>query len=317
MPHILIAGELHPAGIELLETRNDCSLDYIRETSVKKFLPFLKKADALIIRTQPLTHDNIKDCEKLKVVSRHGVGFDQIDLQALRKRNIPLTIVGDVNSNSVSEHTLMLILAVFKRILFAEEAVRNLDWNYRDKYEAIELSGKNLLIVGYGRIGQRVAELALGFGMNIRVFDPFISRQIVSTEVVYHDCLEDAISDADCISLHLPQLNTPILSKEVARYFKRGVIIINTSRGGLIEPKILIEGIDSGLIGGLGLDVFEEEPPEKKMVFANYKQVIVTPHQAGLSAEAAKRMSLKSVQNVLDFFDGKLDQSLVVNGVVI
>ena len=111
-------------------------------------------------------------------MSRHGVRFDSVDIQALKERNIPLTIVGDVNSSAVSEHTMMLIMAVFKRILVADQAVRTFNWSYRDKYEPVELFGKNLLIVGYGRVGQKVAQLAEAFGMNINIYDPYILAKI-------------------------------------------------------------------------------------------------------------------------------------------
>ena len=146
MPNVLIAGELHPAGINFLKELNNYTFDYIKEVSDENFLPYLENADALLLRTQNFRKEEIEECKKLKIVSRHGVGFDSIDAIALKERNIPLAIVGDVNSTSVSEHTLMLILAVFKRVLLADEAVRESNWQYRDKYEPSELFSKNLLI---------------------------------------------------------------------------------------------------------------------------------------------------------------------------
>ena len=113
MPNILIAGELHPSGLEIIKQNPKYSIDYLKEVSNENFLPYLKNADALIIRTQTLKN-HIEKAKKLKIVSRHGVGYDNVDYQELKKRNIPLTIVGDVNSTSVSEHTMMLIASVFK-----------------------------------------------------------------------------------------------------------------------------------------------------------------------------------------------------------
>ena len=315
MPNILIAGELHPAGIDFLKKRSNYTFDYIKEVSDENFLPYLENADALLLRTQRFRKEDIEQTNNLKIVSRHGVGFDSIDMKALRKKNIPLTIVGDVNSTSVSEHTIMLILAVFKRVLLADEAVRKSNWKYRDNYEPTELFAKNLLIIGFGRIGQTVANLAKVFGMNISVYDPYISTKSVSKEVRYWDSLEEAISEADCISLNLPKVESPVISQETAKYLKPGVVLINTARGGLIDLDVLKKGIQSGLIAGAGLDVFDDEPPDQNMILKDYKQVILTPHQAGLSRESARRMSMKSVQNILDFFDGKLDKELIVNGV--
>ena len=315
MPNILIAGELHPAGIDLIKKRSTYTFDYIKEVSDENFLPYLDNADALLLRTQQFRKEEIAESSNLKMVSRHGVGFDSVDVKALKARNIPLAIVGDVNSTSVSEHTMMLILAVFKRVLLADEAVRKSNWNYRDNYEPLEIFAKNLLIIGFGRIGQNVANLAKVFGMNISVYDPYISKKSVSKEVRYWDSLEGAISQADCISLNLPKLESPVISQDIVKHLKPGVVIINTARGGLIDLNVLTKGIESGLIAGAGLDVFDDEPPDQNMTLKDYKQVILTPHQAGLSMESAKRMSMKSVQNILDFFEGKLDPNLIVNGV--
>lgn len=316
MPNILIAGELHTVGIDFLETLSDYTFDYVKKVSNESFLPYLENADALVLRTQQFNSENIQKSKNLKIVSRHGVGFDSVDIQALKKRNIPLTIVGDVNSSSVSEHTMMLIMAVFKRILVADQAVRTFNWNYRDKYEPAELFGKNLLIVGYGRIGQKVAQLAEAFGMNISIYDPYILAK-VPKEYKYFSRLEEAFGVSDCISLNLPKVEKPIISQETAKYLKPGVVIINTARGGLIDLNTLKEGLQSGVIAGAGLDVFDSEPPDQKMILKDFRQVILTPHQAGLSAESAKRMSLKSVQNIIDFFNGNLDSNLVVNGVTL
>ena len=315
MPNILIAGELHPAGIDLLKKLNNYTFDYIKEVSDDNFLPYLENADALLLRTQRLRRKDIEKSNNLQIVSRHGVGFDSIDVTALRERNIPLTVVGDVNSTSVSEHTMMLILAVFKRVLLADEAVRKSNWKYRDNYEPSELFAKNLLIIGYGRIGQNVASLAKGFGMKISVYDPYIPTKAVSKGIRFWDSLNEGISQADCISLNLPKVESPVISQEIEKYLKPGVILINTARGGLIDLKVLVKGIESGLIAGAGLDVFDDEPPDQNMMLKNHKQVILTPHQAGLSKESARRMSMKSIQNILDYFCGELDHSLIVNGV--
>ena len=172
MPNILIAGELHPSGLEIIKQNPKYSIDYLKEVSNENFLPYLKNADALIIRTQTLKKNHIEKAKRLKIVSRHGVGYDNVDYQELKKRNIPLTIVGDVNSTSVSEHTMMLIISVFKKIILADFSTRNSLWNYRNNYEPRELYGKNLLIIGFGRIGKKLGKLAKAFGMNIHVYDP-------------------------------------------------------------------------------------------------------------------------------------------------
>ena len=317
MPNILIAGELHPSGLQIINQKSKYSIDYLKEVSNENFLPYLKNADAIIIRTQTLKKNHIEKAKKLKIVSRHGVGYDNIDYQELKKRNIPLTIVGDINSTSVSEHTMMLIISVFKKIILADFSTRNSLWNYRNNYEPRELYDKNLLIIGFGRIGKKLGKLAKAFGMNILVYDPFIEKKFNEYKIRYFQNLKTALSSADCISLNLPKVDKPIITKENSQYLKHGVIIINTARGALIEEKVLLDGIQKGRISGVGLDVFDNEPIEKNHFLFKYKQVIFTPHQAGLSQEAAERMSIKSIKNILDYYDGSLDASLIVNGVKI
>ena len=315
MLNILIAGELHPAGLKIINQNSKYSVDYLKEVSNKNFLPYLKNADAMIVRTQTLNKNHIEKAMKLKIVSRHGVGYDNIDHYELKKRKIPLTIVGDVNSTSVSEHTMMLIVSVFKKIILADFSTRNSFWDYRNNYEPRELYSKNLLIVGFGRIGKKLGRLANAFGMNIFVYDPYIDNNFEEYEIQYFQDLKTAFQSADCISLNLPKVEKPIITRENSKYLKHGVIIVNTARGGLIEDNVLLDGIQKGTIAGVGLDVFDNEPLEKNHSLFKYKQVVFTPHQAGLSQESAERMSIKSIQNILDYFDGTLDESLVVNGV--
>ena len=222
-----------------------------------------------------------------------------------------------MNSTSVSEHTMMLIISVFKKIILADFSTRNSLWNYRNNYEPRELYGKNLLIIGFGRIGKKLGKLAKAFGMNIHVYDPYIENKFDEYEIRHFQNLTTALCNADCISLNLPKVDKPIITKENSQYLKHGVVIINTARGELIEEKVLQDGIQKGLISGVGLDVFDSEPVEKNHFLFKYKQVIFTPHQAGLSQEAAQRMSIKSINNILDYYDGSLDSSLIVNGVKI
>ena len=166
MPHLLIAGKLHPAGIAHLSTveARGWSYTHVQSVDQNEMLAELPNADALIIRTQPLTAEIIASAPKLKFVSRHGVGYDVIDTEALSTRGIPLAIVGDVNSISAAEQAVTLMLAAAKRVNRGDQAVRSTaNWEWRNALEAIEVSGKNLFLVGFGRIGQRVAQMMPGF----------------------------------------------------------------------------------------------------------------------------------------------------------
>ncbi|WP_275593029.1 NAD(P)-dependent oxidoreductase [Rhizobium sp. C104] len=178
MPHILIAGKLHPSGMALLKSAPGVTFDYVEEVSEQSYHPFISKADALVLRTQPLSASTVANADRLKIVSRHGVGYDAVHLASLNERGIALAVVGDVNSVSVAEHAMMLILSAAKRVLRGDRAVRNpSEWGWRNRLEAEEISGKRLLIIGFGRIGRHLSRMAAGFGMEIRAFDPYLQAQ--------------------------------------------------------------------------------------------------------------------------------------------
>lgn len=314
MPHLLIAGKVHPAGLALLEDREGVSFDYVEEVSETSFAPLIGRADALVIRTQPLSSATIAEAVKLKIVSRHGVGFDSVDVAALNQRKIPLCVVGDVNSLSVAEHAMALILASAKRLIRADRAVRAGAWNWRNALEAGEISGKNLLVIGYGRSGRRLARMADGFGMHIRAFDPFLFKQGWPDGAAAPIAdLSEGLSWADVISVHAPKAGRPILGAEQFARLKRGVIIVNTARGGIVDEIALASALENGQVCAAGIDVFDDEPPMKDHPLLAFDQVVLTPHIAGLTQQAGERMAVASVQNVLDFFAGRLDPGLIVN----
>ena len=314
MPHLLIAGKLHPAGLALLEGCDGFTYDYVEEVSEPSYAPLIGKADAMVIRTQPLSSTTIAEASRLKIVSRHGVGYDSVDVATLNKRRIPLCVVGDVNSLSVAEHAIMLILASAKRLVRADRAVREGPWGWRNALEAGEISDKNLLIIGYGRSGRHLARMAQGFGMETRAFDPFLLEQgWPDGPAKPVASLADGLAWADVISVHVPKAGRPILGAGEFARMKPGVIIVNTARGGIVDESALEAALAEGQVGAAGLDVFDDEPPGKDHPLLAFDQVLLTPHIAGLTQQAAERMAVSSVQNVFDFFAGRLDSDLIVN----
>ena len=314
MAHLLIAGKLHPAGLDLLKGVEGVSYDYVEEVSEPSYAPLIEKADALVIRTQPLSAATIANARKLKIVSRHGVGYDSVDVAALNNRRIPLCIVGDVNSLSVAEHAILLILACSKYLIRADRAVRTGPWEWRNRLEAGEISGKRLLIVGYGRSGRHLARMAQGFGMDIRAFDPFLAEQGWPEGLVAPVAtLADGLAWADVISVNVPKAGRPILGAAEFACVKPGAILVNTARGGIVDEAALTVALADGRVAAAGLDVFDAEPPAKNHPLLAFSQVVLTPHIAGLTQQAAERMAISSIQNVLDFFAGRLDPDLIVN----
>ncbi|WGV14997.1 hydroxyacid dehydrogenase [Fuscovulum ytuae] len=314
MPHILIAGKLHPSGLALLEASPGVTFTHVEEISEASYQAHLDKADGMVIRTQPMTAASVAKASRLKIVSRHGVGYDAVDVSALNARGIPLCIVGDVNSVSVAEHAMMQILACAKQLIRSDRAVRQGPWGWRNKLEQGEVSGKTLLIIGYGRIGRHLATMAAAFGMKIIAHDPYLAAKgWPEGQVACAGDLGTALAVADFVSVHIPKADRPIIGAAEITAMKRGAIIVNTARGGVVEETALADALRSGQIAAAALDVFDAEPPAADHPLLAFDQVILTPHTAGLTAEAAARMAVSSVQNVLDFFAGQLDPALIVN----
>jgi D-3-phosphoglycerate dehydrogenase / 2-oxoglutarate reductase len=314
MPHVLIAGRLHSSGRALLSGTAGVTYDYVEDVAEQSYAPLIGKADSLVIRTQPLSAETVARAERLKIVSRHGVGYDAVDLNALNARRIPLCVVGDVNSTSVAEHAMMLILGCVKFLVRADRSVRDGLWDWRNKLEAGEVGGKTLLILGYGRTGRHLARMAAGFGMEIAAYDPFLAEaNWPAGPAAPVASLADGLAWADVISVNMPKAGRPMLGSEEFARVKRGVVVVNTARGGIADEMALAEALADGRVVAAGLDVFDAEPPTTGHPLLRFDQVLLTPHIAGLTRQAAERMSVASVQNVLDFFTGRIDPGLIVN----
>lgn len=312
---VLVAGKVHDAGIALLRQRPDVVVDMVDAVTTEAYRPFLHNCDGILIRTQPMTAAEIAAAPKLKIVSRHGVGFDAVDVSALNTRKIPLAIVGDVNSRAVAEHTLMLMLTAARRVVAHHMASTTGNWNERNRFDSVELDGKSLLVLGFGRIGRRVAELAKAFGMRVQAYDPFVSeKQMADAGVMWAENLTSDLSSADFISVHMPggQNGAIIGAVELAK-MKPSAIVVNAARGGVIDELALDAALRQRKLRAAGLDVLTTEPPSADHPLLTNPYVTISPHNAGLTEECAMRMSLSAAQNILDALDGKLDRKLIVN----
>lgn len=313
MPHLLIAGKLHPSGLALLRQGPNVTFDYVEDISEGSYQAHLPKADAVVIRTQPMGAASIAKAPGLKIVSRHGVGYDAVDVGALNARGIPLCIVGDVNSAGVAEHAMMLILAASHRLIAADRATRTGDWSWRNGLQTHEVAGKRLLIVGFGRIGRHLAGMAKAFGMEVHAYDPFIPEGEWPDLATRAGDLGQALTNADAVSLHLPRADSAILGAAELSAMKPTAVVVNTARGGLVDEVALADALRANRLGGAGIEVFSAEPPGINHPLFGLDQAVLTPHNAALTVECAERMAIASVQNVLDFFAGHLDLTLIVN----
>ena len=314
-PHLLVAGNIHEAGLRLLENQNDVTYDYVANLTYDSYAALMPKADGLVVRTQPVRAETIASAPRLKIVSRHGVGYDAVDVAALNVRKIPLAIVGDVNSRAVAEHAMMMLLSLSKKARIYDHAVRNGDWDQRNRFDSLEVFEKTLLIVGLGRIGRHLLGMARGFGMTILAYDPGLSSDAIKesgAEPV--STLHEGLSRADLVSLHAPKTgNRPLIGQAELAAMKSTAILVNTARGGLIDEEALVEALEAKRLLGAGLDVFEEEPLSASSALLFRDDVLLTPHTASLTTESAIRMAVTSIQNALDCFTGKLNPALVVN----
>ena len=315
MPHVLVAGKIHEAGVARLRAAPGVTFDLVDAVSTASYAPLVDKADAILIRTQPMPADVIQKAGRLKIVSRHGVGYDAVDVEALNRRHIPLAIVGDVNSRPVAEHTMMMILSFAKRTAAYDAATRNGVWSYRNSYEATELAGKTLLLIGFGRIGRIVARMAAAFEMVVQAHDPYKSEaEILKGGAEPAPDLAVALATADYISVHAPLAGgSALLGRAELDKLKPTAVVINTARGSLIDERVLAEALETGRIPGAALDVFVDEPPPTDHPLLRSARTVLSPHSAGLTEECAARMSTASVQNILDFFANRIDPSVVVN----
>jgi len=316
MPKVVITDGIQPAGLDVLAQRSDIEIDYCRDrTSDAELIDRVVNADAILVGATPITDSIIDAAKVLKVVSRRGVGYDKIDLAALRRRKIPLTIVGSANASTVAEHTLFFMLALAKQAIAYDRATRTGNWRFRESLLAMDLLGKTLLLVGFGRIGRAVSVRAAAFGMRVMVYDPLIP------EAAFGEFPVEPIKDllpglaiCDFLSVHVPLKpeTTGLIGAKAFAVMKPTAFVISTARGGVIDEDELVNALRMGLIRGAGLDVFKEEPLSPDHPLASLDNVMLSPHTAALTVECAQRMDAVAAQNCLDAIDGKLDSALVV-----
>ena len=313
---ILIIQPIHKAGIDLLENHPNFEFEVIENIDSENIVSKISECDALSIRTAKLSGELINKSNKLKIISRHGVGYDNIDIESSKKKNITLTITATANAVAVSEHVMFMLLNISKRKDMYDSSVKSGRFSDRNKLpKTIELWNKNILIAGFGRIGQCLIKRCKGFEMNVFVYDPFVSKEIIEKfggQKVEN--LTDAIKEMDAISLHVP-LNKDtegLINYELLKTMKKNCIIINAARGGIINEIDLNKALNENLIFGAGLDVFKIEPPEENNPLLKNNKVFLSPHTAAFTEECMIRMGKETIQNIIDFFDKRLDKSKIV-----
>jgi len=316
MKKIAIIEQIHKDGLDVLEKNSGFHYELITDVSEENLIEKLPEFDGCTLRVSKLNKNILKNCPKLKVISRHGVGYDNVDLDYVKNNNITLLITATANAVAVAEHVIYMMLSISKSINRYDQEVRS---GYFKKnastIETLELFKKEILIVGFGRIGKSLIKRCLGFEMKVNIFDPFVSKEIISqfggNKI---DNFDEGLKKCDYLSLHIPltEKTKNMINISKLKIMKKNSIIINTSRGGIINELDLNKALNENIIFGAGLDVFEKEPINIDNPILKNKKVLLSPHSATFTNECKSRMSIETTKNIIDFFENKLDKSMIV-----
>ena len=317
---VVVAFPLHADALALLDRRSDIDYVALGRARADEIDARLADADGIVLGVTPFGAEVIGRAARMRIVSRFGVGYDNVDVAALTARGIPLTIVGEANSTSVAEQTFALMLAAARRTRVCDAHVRGGGWRDGVTEGQIELAGRTVLVVGFGRIGRRVARRCAAFEMRVVVADPYVERELIEAEG--HDYVADlraALGDADIVSLHMPAHGDGHAEFGNAEFagMKPGALFVNTARGTLVDEAALAAALTDGRVRAAGLDVLRDEPPAPDNPLLGFDNVVLSPHCASATAESFRRMSMAAVQNLLDAFDGCLAPEMVVNAAVL
>jgi len=274
-----------------------------RPLSEDELIPLLSGCKGYIAGLDSVTRKVIENAPDLKVISRYGVGIDKVDIRAAKERGIIVCNTPGTNSNAAADLTFGLLLSVARKLTLLDRTTKEGQWL---RSTGFELCGKTLGIIGLGSVGKAVAKRASGFSMKILASDYFYDQEYADTNGITVVPFNQLVREADIITLHLPLYDKTmnIISADVMKSMKKGAVIINTARGGLLDEDAAFELLKSGHLGGLGLDVYDIEPPGSLPIFT-LANVVVTPHTGAHTNEAIAAMADLSVKNLIDVLSGR------------
>ncbi|MBX9700318.1 MAG: hydroxyacid dehydrogenase [Acetobacteraceae bacterium] len=316
MPHVVCLRPVHPEALEKLRAAPGVTveiLDPVNEETIARAVP---KADAVIVRATRIDRAFLAHAPNLRIVARHGVGYDAVDVPALTERGIPLTVTPDANAASVAEHAMMLMLNIARGTFAYDRKTRTGEWSNPPVPNTFDLGGKTVLVVGFGRIGGRVARLCQAFGMTVLVHDPFIPQNTIKgAGFIPVKVLAEGLGRADIVTTHVPSSDATrgMVNGEWLASMRKGAVYVNTARGTLVNEEALAGALTSGHLAAAGLDVFWEEPIRADNPLLKAPNVVMTPHSAAASEQGLYRMAMSCADSILACFDGRLDEDVVIN----
>jgi D-3-phosphoglycerate dehydrogenase len=318
MYKIGIIDTMKDKGIELLMNYKDFDCEIVTDLSRENLLLKMPKFDGITLRRGKIDREILNKCDNLKVIARHGVGYDSVDTKCLKEKEIVLLVAHNSTSTSPAEHIMFMIMNIYKGVGMFDTMVRDGDFVkaiHLNIEENFELLNKTVLIAGFGRIGKKLIKKCLGFDMKVIVFDPYVDDAIIkSFGGIKVATLEEGLKEADILSLSLPLNNETknfITLKEM-KLMKKSSIIINAARGGVVNEEDLNNALNNNIIAFAGIDVFEKEPPIPSNPLITNKKVVLSPHAATFTKEGLENMAIETAQNIIDFFEDRVEQAKVV-----
>ena len=304
MKKILLSKEIHPQAMQLLKGKVD--LVVLPDSSLETAKKMVADVDGVILRTNiAFPRELIAAAGKCRIISRTGVGVDSVDIAAASERGIMVCNTPGVNTISVAEQTLALMLGIAKQLPVMDKAVRACAWKVRNSNSTVDLDGKTLGLVGLGRIGLEVArKCSLAFGMKVIAYDPFVKS---ANGISLCAELDDVFRSADFVSIHVPYMEATHHLVDARRLglMKPTAYIVNTARGAIIDEAALVKALEAKAIGGAALDVLEDEPPTAANPLFKLDNVLMTPHSAALTRECEMKVAIEAANAVLDFAAGR------------
>lgn len=304
---VLLSHALYETGMDVL--RKNANVMVADNSDMGAIIDDLKKADGLILRVGRITREIMEQCPNLKVISRPGVGVDNVDMKAATELGIPVVIAPGTNKRSVAEHAVGMAHAITKNIVESHQETAQGNFGIRNKYMAIELAQHHVGIIGFGSIGKETAKIFANNEMQVHVYDPFVDQETVEKnyQYIYHAELADLLSACDVISLHMPSLPSTrgMFNAERFAQMKKGIFIVNCARGDIIDEDALYEALKSGKVAGAAVDVLCSEPMDTKSKLFTLPNFIATPHMAALTQESADRTARLTVEGTLAVLRGE------------
>ena len=306
MNKIVISHPLYRDGMALLEGKAEIVIT--NDGDSDRILDSLIDADAYILRIGKIDRKAIERCEKRKVITRPGVGYDSVDVQAATERGIPVVLCPAANARAVAEHTVALLLACAKNIVESVNETKAGNFGIRNRYAAVDIVDKMLVVLGFGNIGRQVAKLCAALDMKVGVFDPFVKRETAEEMgYVYFENMLDALAAADFVSLHMPSMPSTrgMIAAEQFKAMKPTAFFLNAARGDVVNEPALIAALKNGEIAGAGLDVLVEEPFPADHPFMTMPNVVLTPHMAAQSQETVSKLVTMAAEGTLAVLRGE------------